>query len=301
MTRAEIERYVRQLPANARYFDHLVSGIGSSRQKEINRIAAALKDPAFGWHFIKTFTDQNLNPPGGLVEESLMAAYRFERQKARDPELQRTLQLADPSAFFQFFIKAFLLDEEYSFDRIAERLTLPPRVIQLYHDLFWNVRDRLDDEEYLNHLVWPDGRTVMYRDGYSDIHAGMLVLQTAHRFGAEEAARTHGLDRNVMASRDLRSSLANLERSVIVEGELAITAGFAGQRNIAASAARQIIQAGKQGGQETDAQDAIGFQALGDVIISDINRIAPEIIQKKAQGVALTEENKKILSTTSKT
>lgn len=201
MTEADIIRYCHLLPPFARRFDVNLTdaGVGSANQQRVNRNRCATFDPAFGWHFVKTLTECDVRFPAGIEHVWLLRTYMYEKSRQFEPTLDKMVGMASDSALFQNAVQALLIHKDYTVERTAATLGLDPLVVEAYEQLFFNVRDRLADQEYMTHLIWPYGRYCESDPAYyNTLSPRQRLLQTSYEHGPEKALAAAGYNRSGM-------------------------------------------------------------------------------------------------------
>jgi hypothetical protein len=114
------------------------------------RYFIALADPAFGWHLASSYASQRLPLPAGLSERAILRAYRFLRDPyQRDVRVFLAHDLTRPARQRERnLLRAFLLCNT-TFELIAQDCGVEVEVVELFENLFWNCRDRLNERVYL--------------------------------------------------------------------------------------------------------------------------------------------------------
>jgi hypothetical protein len=131
-------------------------------------------------------------------------------------------------------IECLLIHPGFSFKRISKLSGYPEDVISLFHELFFNVRNRqsdtnLSDEPYILSLVYPESRQVEF---YRDYHLQEAWVQIARRV-------TYNFGMGVLfqwlGGRPMDSEVSGVEAMRAVESRIASTGRFAFQLWISAS------------------------------------------------------------------
>lgn len=270
----------------------------------VNRLRIAENDPEFGWHYVLTFTATCQHLPNDVNSKWMRRAWRHEMGQ-HDQVVTAALVLHHPTNQARHAIRACLIDPEFDYKKTAERLRLPAEVIECFGELFFNVRDRLDDGLYLTNVIYPDGRYATMKEGYAEIVGnGELMLRAAFHYGAEEALKFGGFTRSLDTRSTLLEETGKLERNTIVAANLALAAGLGGQRYIPAIAAgRASLNAAKQGGGSKSEvtsveREVIGLSAitpnmtLGAVMLEEITKLNPEAAQRQSEFMKQLSEMK---------
>ncbi len=278
MTPAAVHRYARLLPEFALRFDYIPGGSGSKQQLQVNRYLAIERDVRFGWNFVRTLIDNRISMPPDVDNEWLCRAWRFEFTGDDDAVMQ-ALALDQPSGHHVAdTLKMLLLHEEWDIARVAERLHYPVEVIQCYHDLFFNVKERLADEKFVVSQVWPEGRGVMFDPNYAkNLGFSDRIRRASFDGSVEQALVLAGHQAGWQSSMDLMTSSSAFERDVMAIGNLALHAGLGGQHNPSLTRASNMVVAAKASGQQSrDVQDQGGLMhaTLGQSILGELHKSA---------------------------
>ncbi len=202
------------------------------------RPETALRSPAWRWLRAVDLADSDRRVVQGSDDKHVRAAVRFvralelvrsDRVKARlarrFPALHaaHALYAAGPS-WPRWELEARLLTDE-SFDRIGDRLGLSGATVEAYHDVFFDVRGRLDTYDWVAHHVL--GRKVRVGLTEDDIdlvlklyayQGGVVVLDDLlayYREPPDPSVRTEVLDADARAA--LRAKLM-IRSSILARG-----------------------------------------------------------------------------------
>ena len=148
---------------------------------EINRLARASYDPAFAWAYAVAFAEAK-EPLPTLVTEPAMAireAYEYLLTGKCGDNLRWALVLRqDPMKCA--LLHALLIMPSVTLEQIAGIVSMPVAVVKLYSELWFDVRDRLDDKIYIANIVWPKTRLVAFRKDYlTTLKPEELLLRVA--------------------------------------------------------------------------------------------------------------------------
>src|SRR5882672_11917143 len=260
----DVHRYARLLPRHARRFDYLPGGSGSTQQLAVNRFVAIERDVRFGWNFVRTLIDNRIRMPSDVENDWLIRAWRFEFI-GNDETVMRALAIDQPTAYIEAAkIQMLLLHEEWTFQRIGDRLGYSTDVIECYHELFYNVRERLTDEKFMVALIWPEGRAVMFDPNYAkNLGFSDRIKRASFDGSVEQALIQAGHQAGWQSTMDLMTSSSSFERDIMAIGNLALHAGLGGQHSPALTRASNMVVAAKAGGQQSkDVQDVGGLMQV---------------------------------------
>lgn len=150
MTRTETEEFARRLAADTPCFPRGLS--------ELERTDYAMMVPGFGGMVARSFA-QAAGAPLSLPDiewwpAAVRQAYLHWSGLIDDPDITEVELLSLPENFDQRTIVACLLVCPEATDQIiAEYLDCSARVPQLFHDLFFNVRSRLEEPLFIIRLL----------------------------------------------------------------------------------------------------------------------------------------------------
>jgi hypothetical protein len=237
MNRSYVRFLVEFLPEDSCYF--VRNGVGRDRPSQH---ALALNDPKFGWNWSKSLFEDGLEIPWVIGHQPLLDASSYLRG-AYIESMDQVLTLAGPlSTTMRNLLRGLLICRDATLVGIADWMRLPLEVVTLYEQLFFNVRDRLDDPGYIAQLLHPDGFR-LNRDADDE---DLLLLRTGFRHGAREVARLVGFQANG-GGPSLDQLRVDFERDVLRAG--AARARRGGDQDLdspAAAAAMKLIVAEKR-------------------------------------------------------
>ena len=162
---------------------------------EVDAVARAVNDPGYGWKVIKSFADSGQALPAFVTEPALVRAYGYLRNSNDDDDVRQALVVEhSESKVRRIMLRCLLLRPEYGYAAIAERIGITEAAVLIYENLFWNLRDRMDDPIYIASLVYPQGRQVEFDPDYSRNEDPMyLALRATMNDGIEAAEELLGL------------------------------------------------------------------------------------------------------------
>jgi hypothetical protein len=275
MTREEIDQLIPLIPWDAPYLQQLPpareSFLVSRRHSLVHAYVDAFLDPRFGWKFVRTFAELGQSLPRTLTDERfrlLWRAYQFETENAHDPLLLQTLALDHPRNFFaRNLVKAFLVAPDLPWAEMSQKLGMPIHLLQAYDQLFFNVRDRLQDEVYIQGLIYPEGRRIELMPDYlRREQMGLLLLRAVRNHGIETAMTLGGFRNGFLSEFNSTETAQRLESMIMGNGALWARLGGLNQSHMPGIMhARAVIAATKQGGQQAATNDdtIMGLGAVG--------------------------------------
>lgn len=256
MNRQQVNRMMQLLPAGCRYLRALPSAPRPAAPELdglVDRMVFCTHDPEFGFRFVQAHLEQGVPMDPTINEESLHLAYNFLQQTCTHEQRMVAawaFHMSHPQCgVLSHLIKAHLICPEISYHKISQVLKVPVASVRLYEELFFNVRDRMDEPAYINGIMFPETRVPVMRPGYGereDPH--LIVLRLAYDHGIDPAMAVSG--RRSAMTQEHNSS----DSALRVEGSIMSTALTQARIGIGSSHAlghaRQMIAAAKIGGQE---------------------------------------------------
>ena len=279
---------MNMLPRESSYASRIVaSDVKTNADVEVMLWAEVSQDPDFGSAFVQTLIDMGEPLPSGIYEPALWRLYCFKKYHSRkDINILEACAIErSPNRVLRTLIRCLLLLPKIRYRHVSKVLCIPIDVIDLYHELFFNVRDRMKDSQedsYILNLVYPCSRQEEFQPGYhlntnwEDIalrityNVGLPAL--IQFLGGKPIDRTKaGLDNlNVMESR------LNAAGQFGMDCQFHHQAGF-----VTIQGVRQMIQAQKIGGAETVDNDQLGLGGL--CIDQGIMKTFQGVVQSDAQ------------------
>jgi hypothetical protein len=154
---------------------------------KLAQAAFALNAPGFGWHYVKFWLDARLELPSRINQRSIMPMYLHVSRNMLKDRTAQTLELRDPNnAFVSTVLEAYVLCRDLQIPHIAERVSIPADVVQMYYDLFFNVRGRFDEPLYAARIVYPATKLADFQeDGFDPKNIRQNLFRLAHEYGSE--------------------------------------------------------------------------------------------------------------------
>jgi len=206
VNKALITLLVEFLPENSSYF--VRNGLGRDRPSQH---ALALNDPKFGWNWSKSIFEDGLEIPWVIGHQPLLDASSYLRGACIE-SMDQVLTLAGPlNTTTRSLLKGLLISRDATLAAIADWMRLPLEVVTLYDQLFFNVRDRLDEPGYVTQVLNPDGIRLT-RDTDDE---ELLMLRAGYQHGAREVIRLAGIkpEKTTQSNEEL---LRGLERETLL-------------------------------------------------------------------------------------
>jgi hypothetical protein len=110
----------------------------------------SLIEPSFGYLFARSFAVTGLELPDLVDEPHIVQAYEHMSQKSYNPAFAEAIDLpCRLNLQQQAFLLLLLLSPTISFETIARWVYTNVPVIETFHTLLCDVRDRMDDDAYI--------------------------------------------------------------------------------------------------------------------------------------------------------
>jgi hypothetical protein len=231
---------------------------------DTERFTLLYSDPAIGWKiaFACARYGLKLHTVLDAGDDAIFRAYLYccNPKRYNDEVMARVLAMHDSRMdTASRAIRSMLFAPNIDADMIAGNLDMSADVVRTYEQLFYNVLDRKKDATYLTKLIYPHGRLVEYMERYiHDARFEDIVARTGFNNGVADVMHFLGASNNMVDSMIAADAGKNLEKLMMAQGYVMARNGFLNQTNHAASIghARQLISAGKLGGQDTGAGDS---------------------------------------------
>jgi hypothetical protein len=288
-----IKQLLRFLPADSPYSRHLPRHTGAKLEtaspRDVDVLANALNDTKFGWRFMRSFSEKKVLMPIDVGEPALRRAFAYEYYKHDDQPVREALAIEHPRfGYLRKLMCSLLLIPEMTWKRISELTHVSVEVVKLFEALFFNVRDRLDDQAYIASIVYPEGIQSEMREGYAikeDI--GFLMMRAAHRGGVDTLFPVAGLANSGARSEyNAGDSALRVESMIMSNAVLNARMGLLNQSRVPGLMhARSIIAATKQAGTQgpsADSQMGLSNIGLHRNVMNDLSKLqAPELEFRK--------------------
>jgi len=145
--------------------------------------AQVIHQPDFGWQFIRFFLNQGIFMPGEVIDSKLRQAYGYlSEPNSYGNFMPEVMEFTAPeNNYNQLVLRACLICKDIKMGEIATRFGCDKVVIKTYEKLFFNVRDRFEEQLYLSRLVYPETRaSELQPDFLIKLPPGQLLLQVAY-------------------------------------------------------------------------------------------------------------------------
>jgi hypothetical protein len=298
MEAARIQYLAQFIPDNSDYFRFSLGqspSETSKQQRQIDRFLTAYRDLAFGFHFVRALIKEDQPLPPDVYEQELIDLYWFELDGNPNQQLVEALSLRHPtSRFLENSVQAMLLTGE-PLQEISKVAGISPAVLQYYEQLFFNVRDRRNESLFIASIVYPEHRLVETMENYiKDVDAGSFLKRSAFNNGLDDVSYFVGLKVPSIESgfsASAQEMASRLESSIMANGHYLARNGFLNQRSShGVGAARGLIVAAKQGGEDTSDLDTFGAGNLGDALVNELTRVKGGEMQNRIRQQQLLIE-----------
>ena len=226
--------------------------------------------PDFGYKFVRSFLDSRRDLPLSVEEKWLISFFRMERYHIYNRHVAEALSWTESHRTkHKAVVEAFLVCGKLSIPDIAQKTALHAASITAYEQLFFNVRDRLEDNVYISNLVFPEGIVDQLRPNYFlTTSPEDLYLRAGYTAGSDDILFFAGMK----GGNTLDDEAANLlETNIMNEASRYARNGGLGQRNMPQiSSAKAIIVAKKSAGTGDRPPDDSGWSDMGSMIRSQL-------------------------------
>jgi len=178
--------------------------------------AEFIDSPDFGVRFVRLLLDNGLEFPSTVNQPVVRQAYSFLRGDAtRSTVMAEVFRLKESGEKIRRgLLKALLLVPSVSYEEIGALTNCTPESVRAYEQLFFNVRDRMDEKDYICRLVYPFPSFEMLSPDYpANMDIEIILLQAAWECGRDaalEIASCSGDYRNTEFMREMRPKLLQL-------------------------------------------------------------------------------------------
>jgi hypothetical protein len=189
------------------------------------KFSISLNNPRFGFNFLQSFVELQLAPPAAVrtLGPELWHVYRCLVGERNDHTVAEVLSLNSVDQRpIASLLNGLLLCRDASLRQIAGDLHLTERVVKLYNDLFFCVKDRLSERSFILSLVYPTTRAAVLWGRVPPSAEGTLLI-AGYEYGRQEVLRLAGLSQ-LEDDREIISA-PTLEREVLLAARNAIRYG----------------------------------------------------------------------------
>ena len=234
-------------------------------------------DVKFGWHLILALVDAKKPLDPNIHEDFLRQAYRVENDGCRDPVIIGALALRHPMRkLIADGLEALLLTD-MSLEDISESTGRPLDVIRVYEQLFFNVRDRREDYQFIANHLYPEGKLIeMAKDYHLHEDPGMIVKRAGWKGNIDDVKILLSLMPEKQTDFNLAQDRTNFESRIMYEANNQARFGFINQQTRIQRDAKNLLASSKIAGEDqAKGADQSGLTAsLGEAMLADIMRIA---------------------------
>jgi hypothetical protein len=185
-----IDELVRSMPPDAPFYTNMGGGVQETQSQLVDRLGFARNDPSFPWTFVAAFVNMRQRLPCEVTEHFMRQAYEFTLNNVPNNVIANTFVLRHTEfAMTRCMLEALLLISEFPeqenpksdpMETIAEISNINVNTVRMYEKLFFNVRDRLDDLNYMHSILYPETRQVEIKpDYFLNEHPGKLMLRAS--------------------------------------------------------------------------------------------------------------------------
>lgn len=290
MTYDEIYKLADTLPENSRALQLVGSALDVPNNKEVIKFTYCYKDLSFLWNYTRSFTDTKSYAKDAhfytrpATQEIINRVSSFIRG-GQEPEVAQAVAI-DRSLppLFKNTIQGCLLADDFELASVAQQLGMPPNVINLYEKIFFNVRERQEENLFIASIVHPDGRVAEF-DTSQQYRASenAKLRQAGYHNGVEDVLMLAGL-RGYGTGDDTRSAVREFERKMMVNALWLARNGFLNTHHVGISNAKNLIAAAKHGGDNESAGegDEVG-NSIGETLMGEVVAVSREEILERQQ------------------
>ena len=293
-----IYRLSGSIPRDSSYFElyHDDSREQTNNIEEVNRFAICYKDLAFGWHFIKSYSDIEECMPASVVEEhSLIRAYNFERHGGRDIPMAQAvaIETALPQNIKNTITSMFFC-EGITIQKIAEVTNFDEDTIRLYEELFFNILDRKSQSLFMAGLVYPETRAEEFSQRYLDfVDSNTLLRRASYNSGIESTMALAGFKETFLEFGNAADNTTKLESAMMSNAFFLASCGFLNSRNSPGiTNAKGIMAAAKLGGNDDASfqETGVGMAPMGSIIVKEIMSSQQDEISERIERTRVLQE-----------
>jgi hypothetical protein len=197
MLKSRISTLVDLIPRESKIYTPAEQRVEEKKSSDlvVHRLAHAYVDPAFQWNFAQAFVELNLPLPEVVKEPYIKLAHAHGMKQSYSEDIADGLVLQHPSwKIKRGFLRALLLLKELNLNNTAQMTGIPILTLLAYEQLFWNVRDRLDDPLYMQTLCYPLTPQIEYQaDHWKNADPCDLMLRAAFRHDCEGVLEIFGI------------------------------------------------------------------------------------------------------------
>lgn len=250
------------------------SGLPKNVENDIAMYLRSYSDLRFGFNFVDKMVQHGRTLPAILEpsEEYLVRAY-WAMNGSRDRLVETAIAIGtQPSELsIRLYLEGGLLcicgaPDTYTRETVAARINIDLEVLKMYETLFFNVRDRMDDEKFFIRVFYPQTRLEEVSPDYAQtITIDKIVHRAALQHGLNDLKYMIGSNRLEEVSGHVREYAERLEATIMNLGLMLTRNGFIHSNNMnVIASAKTLIAAAKAGGQEIEDEDPVA--SAGDIL-----------------------------------
>jgi hypothetical protein len=232
----------------------------------INRLANALPDAAFPWHFSQAFAQLRQPLPAMVHEPYIKLAYEHILNRAVNEDIFEAQIIQHPKwQTKRGFLEALLLLPDLRLDEVAKHTGFLVSTVMIYEQLFWNVRDRMNDLLFINELIFPETRLAEFQTDYwTNAEPRNLMLRAAYYNDLDTLLKLFG-SRTKREEQSSDVSAKNVRARIMADADFVVRAGGASSKvGVLDSARKMIVATEKYAGPKQEfGDDVIGITAIG--------------------------------------
>ncbi len=151
--------------------------------------------PDAGWIIARSYAREEIMPPAWFKEQTIRRTIKLLMGKENNAVLMEAIALSgEMAAGARNLIHALLLNDGCDYDEISRISGISREIVRAHEELFFNVRDRRDEQTYLSGIVYPNGRIDELRPDYFDAAGNReLLLRTGFNSTVKQTAFLAGL------------------------------------------------------------------------------------------------------------
>ena len=159
---------------------------------------------------------------------SLRRAYWHLTGEYTDRTIQKVLTFEHPAYSCQRrLLRAYLMCKELTLEQVGQKMHEPVEVVQIYGELFFNVRDRMHERVYVAHLAFPDTWIKQVcTQSITDVPADRLLLQLALHHGVGQVDYFAGISPKSPGPETLEGMVQEFTNNILKHAYLMTLAGF---------------------------------------------------------------------------
>jgi len=193
-------------------------------------LAYADSDPVFPWKYVSECHALGMELPVFVTSKAMHQAYDYLRYKRCSEDFQITMMFTkEPCRNRLWLIRGLLIAKDFPMEETAKALNVSLQTVKLFEELFFNVRDRINDAGYISGIVYPTTRQVQFTKHYNiNEGPGELLLRVGFEAGGQEALHRAGFLAAITPMTSEQYS-ARIRTKIMSEADRMIHTGFVHQ------------------------------------------------------------------------